>query len=65
MGPACFTQDTKARSEGNEMNLTPAQKNQLHKLCAAYTKACNTGTGRQALAAEKRMNAYLDGLLSS
>lgn len=47
------------------MNLTPAQKNQLHKLCAAYTKACNTGTGHQALAAEKRMNAYLDGLLSS
>lgn len=40
--------------------LTEAQKTTIRRLAAEYTKACNTGTGRQALAAENRLNSYLD-----
>lgn len=44
------------------MDLTAAQKATLKTLSAAYTKACNTGTGRQAEAAERKLNRYLDSL---
>lgn len=42
--------------------LTPAQRATVRRLSRAYTNACNTGTGRQAETAERRLNDYMKSI---
>lgn len=42
--------------------LTAAQRATIRRLARAYTNACNTGTGRQAETAERRLNAYMTSI---